>query len=55
MNKYTMYIRVYQIAGVFQKMILKVVHLFYIMPFAKIIGPVEKIGLKVNFHRFFLI
>ena len=34
-----MYIRVSQIAGIFQK-----------MPFAKILGPVEKkIGLKVNF------
>ena len=47
-------IRVYQIAGVFQKIIFESCTLFHIMPFAKIICPVEKVGLKVNFHRFFL-
>ena len=35
-------IRVSQIAGVFQKMIFESCTLFHIMPFAKIIGPVEK-------------
>ena len=34
--------RVSQIAGVFQKMIFERCTLFHIMPFAKIIGPVEK-------------
>ena len=37
-----MYIRVSQIAGVFQKMIFESCTLYHIMPFAKIIGPVEK-------------
>jgi len=35
-------IRVSQIAGVFQKMIFESCTLYHIMPFAKIIGPVEK-------------
>ena len=34
--------RVSQIAGVFQKMIFESSTLYHIMPFAKIIGPVEK-------------
>ena len=34
--------RVSQIAGVFQKMIFESCTLYHIMPFAKIIGPVEK-------------
>ena len=37
-----MYIRVSQIAGVFQKMIFESCTLYHIMPFVKIIGPVEK-------------
>jgi len=37
-----MSIRVSQIAGVFQKMIFESCTLYHIMPFAKIIGPVEK-------------
>ena len=36
------YIRVSQIAGVFQKLIFESCTLYHIMPFAKIIGPVEK-------------
>ena len=36
------YSRVSQIAGVFQKMIFESCTLYHIMPFAKIIGPVEK-------------
>ena len=36
------YTRVSQIAGVFQKMIFESCTLYHIMPFAKIIGPVEK-------------
>ena len=35
-------IRVTPIAGVFQKMIFESCTLYHIMPFAKIIGPVEK-------------
>ena len=34
--------KVSQIAGVFQKMIFESCTLYHIMPFAKIIGPVEK-------------
>ena len=34
--------RVSQIAGVFQKIIFESCTLYHIMPFAKIIGPVEK-------------
>ena len=36
------YIRVSHIPGVFQKMIFESSTLYHIMPFAKIIGPVEK-------------
>ena len=38
----TLYSRVSQIAGVFQKMIFESCTLLYIIPFAKIRGPVEK-------------
>ena len=37
-----LYIRVSQIAGVFQKKIFEGSTLYHIMPFAKIKGPVEK-------------
>ena len=37
-----MVIRVSQIAGVFQKIIFKSCTLLHIIPFAKLIGPVEK-------------
>ena len=42
------------IADVFQKMIFESCTLYHIMPFAKIIGPVEKKWLKVDFNRYFL-
>ena len=40
--KQTMFIRVSQIAGVFQILIFESCTLYHIMPFGKIIGPVEK-------------
>ena len=44
-----MHIRVSQIADVFQKMIFESCTLFHIMPFAKIIGHVEKN--RKNYHK----
>ena len=49
-----MVIRVSQIAGVFQKVIFESCTSFHIMPFAKIIGPVEEKKLRVDFYRFVL-
>ena len=40
--KFCVWGRVSQIAGVFQKMVFKSCTLLHIIPFAKIIGPVEK-------------
>ena len=51
---YTFISRVSQIADVFQKLIFESCTMYHIMPFAKIIGPVEKKILKVDFNRFFL-
>ena len=47
-------VRVSQIAGVFQKMIFESCTLLHIIPFAKIIGPVEIKNAKSEFSRFFL-
>jgi hypothetical protein len=45
-----------QIAGVFQKIIFESCTLYHIMPFAKIIGPVEKKrDYKLILTDFFLI
>ena len=42
-----------QIAGVFQKIIFESCTLYHIMPFAKIIGPVEKkVTISCCFHVF---
>ena len=48
-----MYSRVSQIAGVFQKMIFESCTLLHIIPFAKIIGPVEKKIAKSKFSPIF--
>jgi len=48
-----MYTRVSQIAGVFQKMIFESCTLLHIIPFAKIIGPVEKKIDKSEFSPIF--
>jgi hypothetical protein len=42
-----------QIAGVFQKMIFESCTLLHIIPFAKIIGPVEKKMAKSEFSPIF--
>ena len=48
-NCKTTHYRVSQIAGVYQKMIFESSTLYHIMPFAKIIGPVEKNMTKSRF------
>ena len=50
---FNMYIRVSQIAGVFQKMIFESCTLLHIIPFAKIISPVEKKIAKSEFSPIF--
>ena len=44
-----------RISDFFQKNIFESSTLYHIMPFAKMIGPVKKIGLKGNLSRFFLV
>ena len=50
-----LFIRKSQIIGVFQKMIFESCTLFHIMPFAKIIGPIDINRTKWIFTVFFLI